>query len=165
MPKLDAYIPQGALPPDAEEQLLQELTEILLEEEGADPDNAMARSIAWVSLHRPARQFVGGRVPDRPRYQIDVRVPEGQLPRHRREAMVARVTDAVLAAEGPDGDGDTSRVWVFAGEIPEGTWGGGGRIVGLADIATFVLGDAEAGAAHARTQLRARKAERDALYA
>lgn len=165
MPKLDAYIPDSALSPHAEEALLQQLTDILLEEEGADPRNALARSIAWVSLHRPARQLVGGEVPDRPRYQIEVRVPEGQLTRDRRQSMVARVTAAVLAAEGPDGDCDASRVWVFAGEIPEGTWGGNGQIVGLADIAAFVLGDAEAGAVHAKRRLRARQAERDALYA
>lgn len=164
MPKLDAYIPAGALEPEAEHALMQTLTDILLEEEGADPSNAFARAIAWVSVHRPALQLVGGQEPDRPRYQIDVAVPEGQLSRERRESMVRRVTDAVLAAEGPDGDQDSFRVWVFAGEIPEGTWGGAGRIFGLADISTGVLGDAEAGAAHAKRQLVARKAERDAIF-
>ena len=164
MPKLDAYIPEGALPPDSERTLMTQLTDILLEEEGADPGNRFARSIGWVTLHRPALQLVGGEIPKRPRYQIEVRVPEGQLTRERRESMVRRVTKAVLAAEGSDGDGDASRVWVFAGEIPEGTWGGNGRIFGLADIATFVLGDAQKGAAHAKRQLAARKAERDALY-
>lgn len=164
MPKLDAYIPEGALSPEAEKTLMKQLTDILLEEEGADSSNAMARAIAWVTVHRPALQLVGGEVPKRPRYQVEVRVPEGQLNRERRESMVRRVTEAVLAAEGPDADRDASRVWVFAGEIPEGTWGGNGRIVGLADIAAFVLGNAEAGAAHAKRQLAARKAERDAVY-
>lgn len=165
MPKLDAYIPEGALDPAAERALMQSLTDILLEEEGADLTNAFARSIAWVSVHRPSLQLVGGEVPSKPRYQINVAVPEGQLTRDRRESMVRRVTDAVLAAEGSDGDQDAFRVWVFAGEIPEGTWGGAGRIFGLADIAAALLGDAEAGAAHAKRQLAARKAERDALFA
>ncbi len=165
MPKLDAHIPEHALSAEAETALLQRLTDILLEEEGADPDNAFARSIAWITLHRPALQLVGGEVPAKPRYQIDVAVPEGQLTRERRESMVRRVTDAVLDAEGPDSDRDPLRVWVFAGEIPEGTWGGAGRIFGLADIATFILGDAEAGAAHAKRKLAERKAERDAIYA
>jgi hypothetical protein len=54
---------------------------------------------------------------------------------------------------------------VFANSVPEGTWGGGGRIVGLADIATFVLdGDAAAGKAHAKCRLAAAKAERDAVF-
>ncbi len=138
---------------------------LLLEEEGADPNNAFARSIAWITLHRPALQLVGGKIPDGPRYQIDMAVPEGQLTRQRRESMVRRLTEAVLDAEGHDSDRDPLRVWVFAGEIPEGTWGGAGRIFGLANIATFVLGDAEAGAAHAKRQLAQRKAERDAIDA
>ncbi|MEE8603181.1 tautomerase family protein [Euzebya tangerina] len=164
MPKLDAYIPEGALDPDAELALARQLTDILLEEEGADPSNEQARSIAWVSIHRPALQLVGGSVPDRPRYQINVSVPEGQLDRERRQSMVARVTDAVLAAEGPDSDGDKLRVWVFAGEIPEGTWGGAGQIFGLAEISSFVLGDPEAGRAHAQRRLASRKAEREAIF-
>lgn len=165
VPKLDAYIPEGALDRDAEVALMRSLTDILLEEEGADPTNEFVRSIAWVSVHRPALQLVGGEVPDKPRYQIHVAVPEGQLTRDRRESMVRRVTAEVLAAEGADGDQDAFRVWVFAGEIPEGTWGAAGRIFGLSDISAAVFGDAETGAAHARRQLAARKAERDAIFA
>jgi hypothetical protein len=45
------------------------------------------------------------------------------------------------------------RVWVFANEVPDGTWGGGGRIVTLADIATFVTGDPEASRAYAERRL------------
>ena len=60
MPLLDAYIPAGALEPDAEEKLLARLTDLLLEHEGADPTNPVARSIAWVFLHRPEAVFVAG---------------------------------------------------------------------------------------------------------
>ena len=37
-------------------------------------------------------------------------------------------------------------------------------VFGLADIAAFVLGDAEAGAAHAKSRLALAKAERDAIF-
>jgi phenylpyruvate tautomerase PptA (4-oxalocrotonate tautomerase family) len=165
MPMLDAYIPEGALEPNAEAQLVAQLTDILLEWEGADPSSEMARSIAWVFLHRPAEVFVGGKVPELPRYRIVASVPEGQLDARRRQGMVAAVTEAVLDAE-PDGrPRDPYRVWVFAGSIPEGTWGGGGNIVGLADIVAFVRGgDAAAGQAHAKRKLAAVKAERDAIF-
>jgi hypothetical protein len=76
MPKLDAYIPEGALSPEAEKTLMKQLTDILLQEEGADASNAMARAIAWVTVHRPQLQLVGGEVPDRPRYQ---EIPEGLM--------------------------------------------------------------------------------------
>ena len=165
MPMLDAYIPEGALDPSDEKGLVAKLTDILLEWEGADPTNAVARSIAWVFLHRPTEVYVGGEVPDEPRYRIVASVPEGQLNARRRQGMVEAVTKAVLDAEPEDRSHDPSRVWVFASSVPEGTWGGGGRIVGLADIATFVLdGDAAAGKAHAERRLAAAKAERDAIF-
>ena len=37
MPRLDAYIPEGALSPSAERELLAKLTELLIEHEGVDP--------------------------------------------------------------------------------------------------------------------------------
>jgi hypothetical protein len=46
---------------------------------------------------------------------------------------------------------------VFANEIPDGTWGGGGRIATLADIAGFVLDDPERGRAHADDRLAGRR--------
>ena len=165
MPMLDAYIPDGALHPDAEQRLLARLTDILLEHEGADPADPRTRSIAWVFLHRPARILVGGMDAEFPRYRIVASVPEGQLDDEHRASMVRAVTDAVLDAE-PEGRArDPFRVWVFTHQVPEGTWGGGGTIVGLADIATFVTGDAEAGAAHAKRRLAISKAERDAIFA
>jgi phenylpyruvate tautomerase PptA (4-oxalocrotonate tautomerase family) len=165
MPMLDAYIPQGALDPSDEKELVAHLTDILLEWEGADRTNAVARSLAWVFVHRPTELYVGGEAPHEPRYRIVASVPEGQLDARRRQGMVEAVTTAVLDAEPEDRSPDPSRVWVFASSVPEGTWGGGGRIVGLADIVTFVLdGDAAAGEAHAKRRLAAAKAERDALF-
>ena len=43
MPMLDAFIPEGALDPDAEKKLLSRLTDLLLEHEGADPTNEAVR--------------------------------------------------------------------------------------------------------------------------
>ena len=163
---LDAYIPEGALEPAAEARLMATLTDTLLRWEGADPADPRARSIGWVFLHRPTAVYVAGEqaAADRPRYRIVASVPEGQLDDERRRCLVAEVTRNVLDAEPEGRDNDPMRVWVFAGQIPEGTWGGGGRLVGLADIATFVLGDAEAGRAHAKRRLAAAKAERDAVF-
>ena len=51
----------------------------------------------------------------------------------------------MLDAEGGAHPRDPMRVWVFTLEVPEGAWGGGGRVVGLADIAGLALGDRDAG--------------------
>jgi len=47
MPMLDAYIPEGALSPSAESELLATITDLLLEHEGVDPSNERARPLAW----------------------------------------------------------------------------------------------------------------------
>jgi phenylpyruvate tautomerase PptA (4-oxalocrotonate tautomerase family) len=164
MPMLDAFIPDGALDAEAEQQLLVRLTDILLEHEGADPTDANARSLAWVFLHRPADMFVAGAPADLPRYRIIASVPEGQFDAENRSSMVRAVTEAVLDAEPAGRPRDALRVWVFPNQIPEGTWGGGGQIFGLADIAGFVLNDAEAGRVHAKRRLAIAKAERDAVF-
>lgn len=157
MPMLDAFIPEGALSAQAEKELLSNLTDILLRHEGADPSDPAARSIAWVFLHRPASLFVAGEPAQEPRYRIIASVPEGQFDDERRQAMVEAVTEAVLDAENDAYERNPLRVWVFANEIPDGTWGGGGRIVTLADIAGFVLGDPEKGREYAEKRLAGRR--------
>ncbi len=152
MPMLDAYIPEGALSAGAEKDLIAKLTDILLYHEGADPTDPAARAIAWVFLHRPS-VFVAGEAAEEPRYRIVASVPEGQFDDERRSAIVEAITEAVLDAEDGAHERNPLRVWVFANEIPDGTWGGGGRIVTLADIVGFVMGDPEKGRQYAQTRL------------
>jgi phenylpyruvate tautomerase PptA (4-oxalocrotonate tautomerase family) len=158
MPMLDAYIPAGALSPAAEEQLLADLTDLLITHEGADPSNPQVRSIAWLFVHRPEAVFVAGSRASTPRYRFIASVPEGQYDPERREAMVRSITEAVLDAEAGAYERDPARVWVFTPEIPDGTWGALGRVVTLADIATFATGDAERGRRYAEERLAGRRA-------
>ena len=159
MPQLDAYIPAGALSPDAERDLIAELTDLLIRHEGADPTNETVRSIAWVFVHRPEEVYVGGRPAAVPRYRFIASVPEGQFNAERRQALTAAITEAVLDAEGGAHPRDPMRVWVFTLEVPEGAWGGGGRVVGLADIAGLALGDTEAGREYAERVFAERRGE------
>lgn len=158
MPMLDAYIPAGALAPDAEEKLLARLTDLLIENEGADPSNPQVRSIAWLFVHRPEAVFVAGTPAGTPRYRFIASVPEGQYDPDRRNAMVRDITEAVLDAEAGAYERDPGRVWVFTPEVPDGTWGALGRIVTLADIATFATGDPDAGRRYAEQRLADRRA-------
>jgi phenylpyruvate tautomerase PptA (4-oxalocrotonate tautomerase family) len=154
---LDAYIPAGALSPAAEEKLLARLTDVLIENEGADPSNAQVRSIAWLFVHRPEAVFVAGAPADAPRYRFVASVPEGQYDEDRRNAMVHDITEAVLDAEHGAHLRDPARVWVFTPEVPDGTWGALGRIVTLADIATFATGDPDRGRRYAEQRLAERR--------
>jgi phenylpyruvate tautomerase PptA (4-oxalocrotonate tautomerase family) len=155
---LDAFIPEGALSGEAENELLSRLTDILLRNEGADPTDPRTRDIAWVFLHRPAAVFVAGERATVPRYRFIASVPEGQFDDERRAAIVAEVTEAVLAAEGGAYPSDPQRVWVFPNELPDGTWGAGGRINTLADIVGYVTGNPDVGRAYAERRLSERRA-------
>lgn len=66
-----------------------------------------------------------------PRFRFIASVPEGQFNAERRQAIVAAITEAVLDAEQGAHPRDPMRVWVFTPEVPDGTSGGGGRIVTL----------------------------------
>jgi phenylpyruvate tautomerase PptA (4-oxalocrotonate tautomerase family) len=140
MPMLDAFIPEGALRPEAEARLVARVTDLLLQHEGVDPTNERGRSLAWVFVHRPT-VFVAGAPASRPRYRLVASVPEGQYDDERRAAVVASMTDAVLDAEEGAHPREPDRVWVLTHEVPDGTWGAGGRVTRLPDIAAFVVGD------------------------
>jgi phenylpyruvate tautomerase PptA (4-oxalocrotonate tautomerase family) len=157
MPMLDAYIPDGALAKDAEQQLLSKLTDLLIVNEGADPANPQVRSIAWLFVHRPTEVYVAGARAELPRYRFVASVPEGQYDPARRQAMVSEITEAVLDAEQGAYDRDPARVWVFTPEVQDGTWGALGGIVTLADIATFATGDPERGREYANERLALRR--------
>jgi phenylpyruvate tautomerase PptA (4-oxalocrotonate tautomerase family) len=162
---LDLYIPGGALSSDREQELVAKLTDVLLRWEGADPDNAVARSIAWVWVHRPALAVRRRRTERAAALQGHRHGPRRALDDARRAGLVREVTESVLDAEAGAHPRDAYRVWVFTHEVPDGSWGGGGQVFRLADIAGAVLGDAEAGRQHARKRLTASRAERQSLPA
>ena len=102
--------------------------------------------------------YVAGARPQAPHYRFIASVPEGQYDPERRQAMVHDITEAVLDAEQGAHERDPGRVWVFTPEIPDGTWGGFGRIATLADIATLATGDPERGRLYAEERLGRRRA-------
>jgi phenylpyruvate tautomerase PptA (4-oxalocrotonate tautomerase family) len=140
MPMIDAFIPEGALAPDAEARLFEELTEMVIRLDGFDPTSERARAATWIFLHRPT-VFVAGARPALPRYRFAACLPEGQYNDDVRRAVIKEVTQAVARAEGRPYEDVAPRVWVFANEIPEGTWGGGGHVLRLANIAGYLGGD------------------------
>src|ERR1700722_15802600 len=146
MPMCDAYIPEGALSPSAEAKLLARLTDLLLEHEGVDPTNAMARTMAWIFVHR-AEMFVAGAQAHEPRYRFVCGVPEGQYNDERRAAVTLEMTQAVAEAENGAWPYPESRVAVFTHEVRDGSWGGAGRILRLPDIYEIVFGGEHRGTA------------------
>jgi phenylpyruvate tautomerase PptA (4-oxalocrotonate tautomerase family) len=161
MPMIEACIPHDALSPEAEKALFAKLTDILLKAEGLDPANAKARAVSLVFVTRPAAVFVAGEPAAEPRYRITCAVPEGQLDDAKRATLVSEVTEAVLDAEQGARERSGARVWVFPVDVPDGRWGSRGKIQRLADIMTYMTGDAAASRAYAESRLAAaRRGER-----
>lgn len=140
MPMIDAYIPENALPRDAEERLFAELTDILIRHEGLDPANERIRNVTWLFLHRPTIFRAGIRI-SQPIYRIIPSVPEGQYTDEARDGLVRHVTEAIARAEGAPVEAVSSRVWVFPTEIFDGGWGSRGVIRRLPDIMDYFGGD------------------------
>jgi hypothetical protein len=113
------------------------MTDLLLEHEGVDPANKSARHLAWIFVHR-SQVYVAGAPPQSPRYLFRCQVPEGQYNDERRAAMTAAINQAVADAEDDAWPHPELRVCVFTFEVPDGTWGGGGRIIRLPDIYELV---------------------------
>jgi len=159
MPMLDAFIPENALDPAAEGVLMQELTDLLMRNEGVDPSNERARAVSLVFLHRPT-VFVAGIPASSPRYRFIPSVMEGLYDDTRRSRIVREITEAVARAEGTSFEDVAPRVWVFPTEIADGRWGGRGVIRRLPEFLAYVLGE-EAGQEGARSLADRRR--RDAL--
>ncbi|VWC55228.1 tautomerase family protein [Burkholderia lata] len=140
MPMIDVTIPEGALAPQAEAQLMAELTDTLIRHEGLDPDNPRVRDVTWIFVHRPAAVYRAGALAPAPIYRIVPTVPEGQYTDAARAGLIADVTAAVARAEGVPIDGVATRVWVFPTEIDDGCWGSRGVVRRLPDIMDYFGG-------------------------
>ncbi|WP_422674344.1 tautomerase family protein [Burkholderia arboris] len=140
MPMIDITIPEGALAPHAEAQLMNALTGTLIRHEGLDPDNPRVRDVTWIFVHRPAAVYRAGAIAPEPIYRIVPTVPEGQYTDAARAALIADVTAAVARAEGVPVDAVATRVWVFPTEIDDGCWGSRGTVRRLPDIMEYFGG-------------------------
>jgi phenylpyruvate tautomerase PptA (4-oxalocrotonate tautomerase family) len=162
MPMCDAYIPEGALSPSGERELLDRITNLLLEHEGVHPTNERARALAWVFVHRH-EMYVAGAPAQAPHYRFVCQVPEGQYDGERRAAVTAATTQAVVEAEDGSWPDPERRVWVFTNEVTDGTWGAFGKIIRLPDIHELVLGGKGKGREAAEQVLAARRREEAVL--
>ena len=138
MPLIDLTMPAGALDAETRGALVQRLGSTLLRWEGA-PETDFFKSIMWVHVHELGAEAINAAgVPvSEPHFRLDVTVPEGALSDRRKEGAVSELTQAVLEAAELD-DSAAIRVWVLIHEVPDGHWGGAGRIFRLRDIAKLV---------------------------
>ena len=133
---IDLTYVRTSLTDDALAALTDDLVGILLRAEGA-PDTEFLRQNTLVYLHplEAEQVSVGGRGAGEPRFRVDLTVFGGVLDKAGRERLVADVHSAVTAAAGIDPSGRRDfHVWTLIHEVPEGNWGGGGKVIYYSDV-------------------------------
>jgi len=138
MPMIRLTVPPGALTEEGRTTVQRDLAAILLRWEGA-PDTAFFRAQAWSYLVELPEGAQTTAEDDAPRFLAEVTVPQEALSDRRKAGLVEEVAATVLAAAGLP-ESEAMRVWVLIHEQPDGTWGAGGSIVRLADLAALAKG-------------------------
>lgn len=149
MPMCDAYIPQNVLTPEAERKLFKTVSEILVSHEMrsvvelmdspelVEESKKRAQSMSWMFVHR-LETYVGGEQSVPPIYRFVVNVPQGQLDEIYIPAINREIITAIREAEAGKWPELEHRLWIFAYEVPNGTWGAGGRPLHLGQIIDFI---------------------------
>ncbi len=134
MPIIDVMFSEGTLDETQQEAVAARLTDILLEIEGTK-GNPQFEAATWLTMQEtPAKTFaVGGKAGAYPAtYRIVVHVPEKTLRLEKKEAIVSRLTDAILEIEGTTPDiFQRARVYCLINEIADGGWGFAGNVYTL----------------------------------
>jgi phenylpyruvate tautomerase PptA (4-oxalocrotonate tautomerase family) len=142
MPFVEVFSPPGTPRPEQRRRIADRLVSEVMAGEGA-PDSEFARAISWLVWHDLEAMSVGGTAvsaDEPPRYVVRVSVPAASLTDDKREEIVRRVTRVLADADDdPDRLYNTPSSFVLLTEIPEGNWGGIGRVVRFSEIAGFVL--------------------------
>lgn len=136
MPLIDITLPEGALPIEKQQQLVEFTTDSLLSLEGMQ-HNHKARMLTWVYLHTHPQSdyYIGGKHSTKPHYKIDVTIFANTLNDERKAILTKQLTEQVLSLEGTDHNLlNAARVWVLFHEVADGNWGGAGQIYRLNDL-------------------------------
>ena len=137
MPMCDIYIPEGALERGAEKALVKEVSDLLVTHEMRRITDLIDDPTEIQAVHHN-ETYVAGEIPEAPHYKFEVTIPEGMIDDVFRDSIAADLTRAVAQAEGGKWRHVAARVWVFTYEVPDGSWGGGGRTIHIGQTADYV---------------------------
>jgi phenylpyruvate tautomerase PptA (4-oxalocrotonate tautomerase family) len=147
MPLVRLTYPRGALTPDQKRSIAQSLTEAVLDAE-VDAVTDAGRMVTVVHFNEATADdwAVGGQLRSTAagapnHFIVDLIVLEGLLENGRKAECHRRVTEAFEKALGGGDPMLPLRVWVLVHEVPEGSWGAGGRTVSALDVAQFISAD------------------------
>ena len=148
MPLMELTYQEGAITPEARDQLVEDLTTNLLKAEGA-PNTEFFRSVTWVLVNeRPAQLTYAGDRSGAGVVKLDVIPPEGALDDDRREQMIQAGTATIRESFGI-ADEDALKVWVLCRDVVDGGWGAGGNVIHYKELVEIAKAQREAAKAEA----------------
>lgn len=136
MPLIVLYLPEQCFNPQQKQQFAQQATQNLLKLEGME-QQPKAQNLSWVQFSEFGKEdfFLAGHQVEKPHYRIDIKVFQGTLNNERKALLTEQLTKLVLDIEGTNFNLlNAARVWVMINEIPDGNWGGAGKIYRIKDL-------------------------------
>lgn len=136
MPLLQIHLPKESFTGRQKQQFAQNATQILLTLEGM-ANNPKAQNLSWVQFCEFASDdfYMAGHSVEKPHYRIEIKVFQGTMNADKKQQLTAQLTELILEIEGTDHNLlNAARVWVMIEEVPDGNWGGAGKIYRIADL-------------------------------
>jgi phenylpyruvate tautomerase PptA (4-oxalocrotonate tautomerase family) len=135
MPVIDVYTPEGLFPKGFERNLASQLTQALLEAEGAPLAAPYLENTAAYMHVLPASAVHTAGTDQAKTVRVQVLTPPGVLDRVGQQKLVADATRIVAEVSGDPTE--ASRTWIFLTEAAEGGWGISGVAFGKAEFAAL----------------------------
>ena len=136
MPLITVHIPENNFTGRQKQAFAQKATDILLTLEGMAA-NPKAQNLSWVQFSEfsAGNFFLAGHAVEKPHYRIEVKVFQGTMDANKKQKLTAQLTELILDLEQTDHNLlNAARIWVMIEEVPNGNWGGAGKIYRIEDL-------------------------------
>lgn len=136
MPLITVHLPQNNFTGRQKKAFAQKATDILLTLEGM-AENPKAQNLSWVQFTEFCEEdfFMAGHSVEKPHYRIEVKVFQGTMNAKKKQKLTEQLTHLILRLEQTDDNLlNAARIWVMIEEVPNGNWGGAGKIYRIEDL-------------------------------
>ncbi|QKI89427.1 tautomerase family protein [Thiomicrorhabdus xiamenensis] len=136
MPLIVIHLPENTFSAEQKQRFAKQATDTLLALEGMS-GHPKAQNLSWVQFCEFKRDdfYMAGHKVDKPHYRLDISIFQGTMAGDKKEQLTEQLTDLILQVEETDHNLlNAARVWVMINEVPDGNWGGAGKIYRIQDL-------------------------------
>ncbi|WP_130537573.1 tautomerase family protein [Thiomicrorhabdus indica] len=136
MPLITVHLPENTFTGRQKQEFAQNATDILLTLEGM-VENPKAQNLSWVQFleFTTSDFFLAGHPVEKPHYRIEVKVFQGTMNADKKQKLTEQLTHLILQLEQTDNNLlNAARIWIMIEEVPNGNWGGAGKIYRIEDL-------------------------------